>query len=158
MQQFLLFVFTIVFAILEKTRILGTEDGHTKKNLNAMLAFVIGFLVIASSELVRVINTTVANVVLLLVLSILFMLLAGSFHSGEKEFFLEGNWKHLFMFIMFAGLVLIFLGALGWLQAIWLYTASHVDGPVVGSFILLIVVVGAMVWITGSPKAEDKKK
>src|SRR3989338_8827869 len=43
-----LLVFTIVFAILEKTKILGLEkiDGKetTKKNLNSMVAFVIAFL------------------------------------------------------------------------------------------------------------------
>ena len=42
-----LLVFTIIFAILEKTKVLGTEtiEGkrYTKKNINAMVAFVISF-------------------------------------------------------------------------------------------------------------------
>src|SRR3989338_8683840 len=67
-----LLVFTIVFAILEKTKILGSEkiDGkeHPKKNINAMVAFVIAFLVIASTQLVAVINQVMANVILLLIL------------------------------------------------------------------------------------------
>ena len=45
-------VFTIVFVILEKTRVLGTEtiEGkpYTKKNINAMVAFVIAFFVVGS--------------------------------------------------------------------------------------------------------------
>ena len=40
-----LLVFTIVFAILEKTRVLGTDDidgkPWPKKNLNAVVAFVV---------------------------------------------------------------------------------------------------------------------
>ena len=62
-----LLVFTIVFAILEKTKILGTEKigdrEVTKKNLNSMVAFVMAFLVIASARLVAVINEVMANVV-----------------------------------------------------------------------------------------------
>ena len=43
-------VFTITFAILERTKLFGTEKDsknvdHTKKNLNAMVAFVVAFLV-----------------------------------------------------------------------------------------------------------------
>ena len=46
-----LLVFTIVFAILDKTKMLGVEKGkddreYTKKNLNAMIAFVMGFFVV----------------------------------------------------------------------------------------------------------------
>ena len=58
-----LLVFTIVFAILEKTKILGIDkiDGKElgKKNINAMVAFVIAFLVIASTRLVAVINQVI---------------------------------------------------------------------------------------------------
>jgi len=42
-----LLVFTIVYAILEKTKVLGTEKVGGKvasrKNLNSMVSFVIGF-------------------------------------------------------------------------------------------------------------------
>ena len=79
-----LLVFTIVFAIFEKTRVLGTEehDGHkiSKKNLNAIASFVIAFLVIASSELVEIITTVSSQAVVLLFLSVLFLLLLGSFY------------------------------------------------------------------------------
>ena len=46
-----LLVFTIMFAILEKTKILGTEDkeGHvSKKNLNSMVSFVVAMLVVTT--------------------------------------------------------------------------------------------------------------
>ena len=75
-----LLVFTIVFAILEKTKVLGLDkiDGKefTKKNLNSMVAFVISFLVIASTQLVSVINEVMANVVLLLILAVSFLMLS----------------------------------------------------------------------------------
>src|SRR3989338_2385828 len=100
-----LLVFTIVFAILEKTKVLGMEDidgtKYTRKNLNAMVAFVIGFLVVASTNLVRIINTTASQIVLLLFLSIFFLLLVGSFMKEGDGVFLEGKWNALFMAIMF---------------------------------------------------------
>ncbi|MBI4149215.1 hypothetical protein HY491_02105, partial [Candidatus Woesearchaeota archaeon] len=54
-------VFTIAFAILEKTRVLGTEEidkvKYTKKPLNALVAFVISFFVVGSGELVGILTT-----------------------------------------------------------------------------------------------------
>nr|MBC8443979.1 hypothetical protein [Candidatus Woesearchaeota archaeon] len=80
-----LLIFTIVFAILEKAKVFGTEeiDGtkYTKKNLNAMASFVISFLVIASSQLVEIITTVSSQMVILLLLSIFFLILIGSFYK-----------------------------------------------------------------------------
>ena len=46
-------VFTIVFAILEKSQVFGSEKikdvEYTRKNLNSMAAFVIAFLVVGYS-------------------------------------------------------------------------------------------------------------
>ena len=124
-----LLVFTIVFAILEKTKVFGTEQigGNTvtKKNLNSMAAFVMAFLVVASSQLVEVITKVSSHMVVLLMLSVLFLILVGSFYKEGEGVFLEKNWKNLFMVIMFVGIVLIFLNALTndngdtWLE--WFY-------------------------------------
>jgi hypothetical protein len=150
-----LLVFTLIFALLEKTKVLGVEkhDGvaYTKKNLNAMMAFVAGFLVVASAELVRIINNVLANAVLLALFSVLFLMLAGSFYRDD-EFDLSDKWKTFFMVLMLIGVVLIFLHATGWLYGLWFYVVNHIDGPVVGSFLLLGVVLAGMVWVTGNSK------
>lgn len=112
-----LLVFTIVFAILEKTKVLGIEkiDGKdaTKKNINAIVAFCIAFLVIASTQLVSLINQVMANVVLLLILAVCFLMLVGVFF-GDKEFTLKDfpGWIKFFMILMFVGIVVIFLNAI----------------------------------------------
>jgi hypothetical protein len=155
-----LLVFTIVFALLEKTKIFGTEEvngtEYTRKNLNSMVAFVSGILVVMSSRLVAVINETVAHAMLLLLLSVLFLLLAGSFHADE-EFFLEGSWQKVFMGIMFVGIILIFLDALGWLQRAYNYVMVYWNSTVLSSVILLAVVIGAMAFVTqGGPQASEE--
>ncbi|RLG28168.1 hypothetical protein DRN98_09905 [Methanosarcinales archaeon] len=159
-----LLIFTIVYAILEKTRIYGTEkiEGkeYTRKNLNGMTAFVVAFFVVASTKLVAIINEVLANTVLLLLLSICFLLLAGSFHTGKEEFFLKKGWRNLFMIIMFLGIVLVFLHALGWLQVILWYVTTQFNSVVVSSIILVIIVVLAIIYITGGftkKSAEEEK-
>jgi hypothetical protein len=156
-----LLIFTIVFAILEKTRIFGTDkvEGKdiTRKNLNGMTAFVTAFFVVASTKLVAVVNEVMANTVLLLLLSVCFLLLAGSFHSGKEEFFLKKPWKNIFMIIMFVGISLIFLNALGWLEPAWDYLIGHWDSTVVGSVLLMGVIIAFMFLIVREPKREGSK-
>ena len=154
-----LLIFTIVYAILEKTKIFGEEKvegkAYSRKNLNGMTAFVIAFFVVTSTKLVALINEVLANTVLLLLLSVCFLLLAGSFHSGKEEFFLQKGWKTFFMIIMFIGIVLIFLHALGWLQVIYEHLFFRFDSIVVSSIVLVIIIVVFIMYVTG---AFEKKK
>ncbi len=152
-----LLVFTIVFAILEKTKVLGTEehDGkkYPKRNLNAMTSFSISFLVIASSELVEIISTVSSKAVILLFLSVLFLLLVGSFYKEGDSVFLEGSWKAVFMAIMFLGIAGIFLDTLTtedgrtWLQRIGDFLGGAND-ELIGSVIMLGLAVGLIGFIT----------
>ena len=106
-----LLVFAVVFAILDKTKILGTEkiDGvdYSRKNINAMVAFVIAFFVVASTKLVETINRALANTVLLLLLIVMFLMLVGAFFKNDEDVFLEGGWRYTFMVIVFISIILI---------------------------------------------------
>lgn len=160
-----LLVFTLVFAILEKTKLFGTESvggqSYTKKNLNAMTAFVIAFLVVASSRLVAAINESLARVMLLLIFCVAFMLLIGVFYHHEEKVFLEGGWRKFFMVLMFFGVVLIFAQSVkmdtgeGFLDYAWNWIATNfaVGSVVVDSLILLAIIIGFMYFITKEPKA-----
>ena len=150
-----LLVFTIVFAILEKTKALGTEKiggtEVTKKNLNSMVAFVMAFLVIASTQLVAVISQVMANVVLLLILAICFLMLVGVFF-GTGEFTLKDypGWIKFFMIFMFIGIVLIFLNALDWLKyifALFIYW----DAEWAATIFFFLVILGFIYYITKEP-------
>ena len=144
-----LLVFTIVFAILEKTRVLGEEmidnKKYSRKNLNTMAAFVIAFLVVASSQLVEIISTVSSQMVVLLMLAVLFLLLVGSFYK-EGEFDMSKGWKFFFAIIMFIGIVLIFLNAItyegsSWLNIFWSWVSGNNASNAVGSIVLLILIV-----------------
>ena len=159
-----LLIFTIVFAILEKTKILGTEKvgdkETTKKNLNSMVALAMAFLVIASTQLVAVINAVMANVVLLLILAICFLLLVGVFF-GSKEFTLEKypGWIRFFMVLMFIGIVLIFLNALDWLKYLFaIFVYWDAQWAVTAVFLIVILIFIWYIVREPSPSASSEHK
>ena len=155
-----LLVFTVFFGVLEKTKIFGTEDnGAPKKNLNAMVAFVVGFFVIAAKEIVTSIQESLPLVALGLLAILSFLMLIGSMFSGEKEFnFVElfgGGWKTGFAIAFLASIVLIFFQSFGWLAPVW----EYITGIGTETFILVmfvIAIVGIMFYVVGggSKKSE----
>lgn len=162
-------VFTIVFAILEKSRVLGTEtiEGkqYTKKNINAMVAFVIAFFVVSSSKLVDILTEVSGHTVILLFLGFSFLLLLGSFYK-EGEIFLEGKWNILFMIIMFVGIILIFLNAIKtdsgetWLDYWWDWMQDNWGEDWLPTIVFIIVIILFIYFITreSKPKKEEVKK
>ncbi len=152
-----LLIFTIVFGILEKTRIFGVDeiDGkqYAKKNLNSMVAFVIAFFVIAAKEVVAVIQTSLPLVALLLLIVFSFLLLAGSF-MADKEFSFENNpfWKWTLTVSMFVGIVGIFLYAIGWLDLILEFIKQGASPEIRGAAILVVVTLATIVYIVGWKK------
>ena len=160
-----LLIFTVVFAILEKTKVLGTEEingvRYTKKNLNSIVAFAIGFLVVASTRLVAAINEIMANVVLLLLLSVSFLLLIGSFFKEDEDVYLkEGPWRTFFMFLMFFGVMIIFLHSFGWLNIAWDWMTQHWQTNFVATIVLFIFIILFMYYIVegGKPSKQAKKE
>lgn len=166
-----LLVFTIVFALLEKTRVFGVEkvgkEVLPRKNLNAMVAFVVAFLVVASSKLVETITKVSSQVIVLLLLVVFFLLLVGTFF-GKKELEEEGvklekGWRALFMVFMFIGILFIFLDALklesgeSWLEWFVAWISEAYTSTTAASIILLIIVIGVVAWITRKPKEEKSK-
>ena len=157
-------VFSVIFAILEKTRILGTEDPDGKiprKNLNSMVAVVFAFLVVATNKIVNAINLALPNIVLLIVLVISFLLIVGLFYKTEemefsKKYELLTKW--MIGFLLFFT-ILIFLGSIqtdsgdSWLGIAWDYASTRTEGPVVTSLIFVAVAVIAIIFITTKPKA-----
>ena len=81
-----LLVFAIVFAVLEKTKIFG-ED---KTNINGVVAFVIGFLLIAQPTIVEAINSFLPRVSLLLIV-ILMVLISVALIAGKESTGFKGG-------------------------------------------------------------------
>lgn len=162
-----LLVFTIIFAILEKTRILGTVkfkgEDYPNKNLNSMVAFVVALLTVATANVVRTINESLPNVVLLVVISVSFLIMIGVFMKTE-ELDLRSKHKRLYMtfiIIMFISVIAIFLNSIydkdgnSWLEIILYFITTQWDSAIITSLVFLIVMVVAILYVT---KSKEKKE
>lgn len=169
-----LLVFSIMYAILEKTKVLGVDKDDkgrefTKKNLNSIVSFVIAFLVIASSKLVGLINEAMANVVILALVGVSVLMLLGVL-SGTGEFsFSSNDWKESYTLMFFTafmvlGVLLIFLHAIPYgneslLEWFFDYMADNWDSEWVGSLVF-IGLVSLFMWliVNGEPVTNKKKE
>lgn len=163
-----LLVFTIVFGVLEKTKILGVEgkEHYPRKNLNAMISFVIGLIVVATANVVQTINKALPNVILFLIAILSFLVLTGIFQKdNEDKSFKELHpyWYGTFIAFAFIAILGIFFNAIEasdgrtWFEVIWDWIITEFDTAVFGSIIILIIVVFAIYYLSKRSGEEGKK-
>lgn len=156
----MLLIFSMVFAILEKTKIFGTEKVGdtvvTRKNINAMVAFVSSFFFVSSAQLVAAVHSLIANVALVMVMFVMFMILIGIFHE-DKPLFLEGGWRTTFMIISFVAIILIFFNSLGWLMPAYYYLVSSWNSTIVAT-VALLGGMALVMWLIAKGPSDKKKK
>jgi len=155
-----LLVFTIVYAVLQKTKILG--DG--RKNYNVIIALVMGLAVVVphftgmytSFDPVYVINSSLPQVSIILVAIVMVLLIIGVFGN---EFDIAGTslagWVALVAIIIVA---LIFGSSVGWFSLpMWLgFLAINPD---LQALIVMVLIFAVIIWfITKEPKKEDQKR
>jgi len=154
-----LLVFTIVFAVLQKTEILGKG----KKNYNVMVALVMGLAVVfphvlgnypPNSDPVVIINNALPGVSVVLVAIVALLLLIGIM-GGEVRWLGTSisGWIAIISLII---ILWIFARARGWEGTTlprWLW---WLDNPDVQAFIIIILVFGVLIWYI--TKDEETKK
>ncbi|MEK6949152.1 MAG: hypothetical protein AABX34_02955 [Nanoarchaeota archaeon] len=153
-----LLIFTVIFAVLEKTKILG----EGKRNMNVGLAFVFALLVVvphvtgkfpAGYDPVKVINAALPTVSLLVVAIISLLILIGVF-AGDKLVFgmSSAGWIGLFSVI---AIVFIFGSSAGWWQTGFLGWLEVVFGSDVVAVLIMILVFGIVIaFVTGGGSEE----
>lgn len=155
-----LLIFTIVFGVLEKTKIFGTEkvggEDVAKKNINAMVAFTIAFFVIATKEIVTVIQVSLPKVALVLLIIISFMMLAGSIMSSEKEFSIK---DHPWLVGLLTGAILLavlglFFDAIGWLDVLIGFFTGIGQSTLIA--IVFLLALGGIIYYIVSPPGGSK--
>jgi len=76
-----IFVWAIVFAVLQKTKVIGTAMG-----INAVVAAVAGLMVLLSQSLINIINFMVPWFAILIIFFVLMMLAFMSFGAKDADF------------------------------------------------------------------------
>ncbi|MFH0875422.1 MAG: hypothetical protein V1859_05775 [archaeon] len=153
-----LLVFTIIYAVLYKSQILG----EPKKPFNKIVALVIALAVIfpqftgIGPNVVPIINNALPQVSIIGIAIIMFLILIGMWgvnvDIAGKSF---GGWVVVLSMIAIA---VIFANSAGWLPFIPEWTLSWI-GDETMSLIIIILIFGVIIsFITGEEKPEDKKE
>ena len=76
-----LLIFTLVFGILEKTNIFGKG----KKNINAVVALILGLLFVTQFEIVQTLNNFLPKISLFMIVAVMFLLIITFFGAKVHE-------------------------------------------------------------------------
>jgi hypothetical protein len=160
-----LLIFAIIFAILEKTLILGKDkEGMPQKNLNSIVALVVALLFVSANKAVNLIATALPNIALMIVVGLSFLLMLGIFWKSEEFDFKSKSkgWYITFSIIMFIALIFIFLGAYevapgeSMLSQIFDSVEGGIFQDVLVGIVVLAAVIGIIVYVTHKPKGGDE--
>jgi uncharacterized membrane protein len=152
-----LLVFTLVFAVLQKTEILGKG----KRQIDALVAFVIGLIVISFGYATGVIISVIPFLAVAVVVILVFMLLYGMAFTGRTgdEFKLSGGVKMTIGILAAVGVVIATLVATGgWDYLSDLFTQSG-NGPIWLTnivFVAIVAIAVAVVIMGGKDKKDSK--
>ncbi len=158
-----LLIFTITFAILEKTRILGEvkigEATYPNKNLDAVVAFVVALIMITATRLIAFINEFLSMVAVVMVIGIGFLLMIGVFYNtSDNRNLLESGWVKAFTIIIAISTVLIILYAAGVLDDVYNWIISNDYSQIIGTLVLLGILFGIVAYITKTPAGGENKE
>ncbi|MBI2670972.1 hypothetical protein HYX18_03280 [Candidatus Woesearchaeota archaeon] len=83
-----LLVFTVIFAMLEKTKLMGTtEDRKPRTNINTLLALIVGLIVVVQTSIVEIINNYLSKMSLFIIIVLIFLLVVGIFGGNIENGF-----------------------------------------------------------------------
>ena len=151
-----LLIFTIVFAVLQKTNILGAG----KKNFNVVIALVLALGVVIphvvggyppEADVVDLINIIIPQISLVAVALLMLLLLVGIFQPSWVSKSIAG----VLALISIVAVVYIFGSSLEWWSGSnWIYYF----GEEIISFVIVILVFGIIIWFitreSGAPAAR----
>jgi len=157
-----LLIFTVIFAILQKTKVIG-ED---KKNIHVMLALIIALLVViphvmektknTSVDVVPIINNAIPHISVVIVAIVMMLILIGVF--GQDVEFMKTSLAGWIAIGSFAAIIYIFGSAAGWFGELpnWLGWIKNNDETM--TLILVILVFGIVIWMITKEPSDKKEK
>src|SRR3989344_4051210 len=153
-----LLVFTLVFAVLQKSKILGDN----KKQIDAIISLVVGLLLISFGQATGVILQLIPFLAVSLVIILVFMILVGSFTEQGKFFekFPKGI-KYILIVGVTLAVAIAVIYITGFWQTVneWLFVTGGTSG-LLANIIFIVIVVGAIIAVTipksGGKSSSDK--
>jgi len=148
-------VFTIVFAVLQRTELLGKG----KKNFNVIIALVVALSVViphvlgtypSGYDVVEIMNASLPQVALLTIAFLMLMILAGLVGLDIREHSLSG----LLVIISIVAILAIFGGAAGLWESGWLYDFFSEETI---ALVIMVLVFGLIIWFITREESRELK-
>ncbi len=148
-------VFTVIFAILQKTEILG----KSKRQIDALVAAVIGLITVSFGYATGVIVSIVPFLAVASIVILIFMVLYGmTFGADSEKFKLHNRVRNTIGALAAIGVVAVTLYATGgwsWISD-WFYSGDR-NGLIANVFIIGLVIVAFVVVLLGDKASSSEK-
>jgi len=155
-----LLIFTIMFAILQKTKILG-ED---KKNFNVIIALVIALTVVIphvtgsyppDGDIVSIMNSALPNISIVVVAIVMLLILIGIL--GGEASWMGGSLSGWIAIIALLIVLFIFGKAANWYES-WPRWLWWLEDPDTQALVVIILIFGIIIWwVTKEPSEKGEK-
>jgi len=147
-----LLVFTIAFAILQRTKILG-ED---KTRIDAITALVIALIVVAYSYATNIIVVLMPFLAVSAVIILIFMILYGFIASDEKGFKMNKGLKIAFGILIGIAIVIAVISASGyWGILIGWFTGKNSSSIITNIIFVAIIIAAIAVVVSGKGNSSS---
>ncbi|MCK9595584.1 hypothetical protein M0R19_00135 [Candidatus Pacearchaeota archaeon] len=144
-----LLVFFIVFAILERTKLLGD-----KKQINALTAFVIGLIFVGAVYPVLVVSNLILFLTVTIVAVFVILLLWGFVFVDNKDNKLEKGLKLGLGIVVTIAFIWAVLWATGWINNLGTIFSGGMGQTIITNAVFLLVIGVAIALVLINPKGK----
>lgn len=145
-------IFTVVFAILQKSKILGDD----KKQIDAMVALVFGLITITFARAVGIINQLLPFLAVAVIMILVFLIMVALVHSDGNFVWNDGIKKATIVLSAIAVFIagLYFTGAWDYLS----YKFTEPGSNLVTNIIFIVIILGGFLIVYFGDGKKGKKK
>ncbi|MBI5871756.1 hypothetical protein HZB88_01580 [archaeon] len=137
-------IFTLIFAILQKIQLFGTQS----KNINIMLALVIAFFTVRVPWVISTINLFLPKISLIVLVIVIFLLIMGLFGAEGSKF--TGGAFFVMLLVAVVGVLWALFSSSSKLQLPSWLKATSTDAYIMVAFIVGIIIIIA--FLSSEPK------
>ncbi len=143
-----LLVFTVIFAILEKTKILGDD----KKQIDAIVGFVIGLLLVVV-EPARNVVVGLMPILAIFVVSLLVFLIIYGFAKGGEDVKINGKYIGVVVILAVVVISISLLVLTGHWDSLVNFFKNNTNSNIISNVIFVLIIIGAIVAVV-APKSK----
>ena len=136
-----LLVFVLIFAILDRIKILGEE----KRQINALVSLAIALIFVTFSRAVNIINNLMPFLAVLSVIILIFLILWGFIAGGKEGLVLNKGIKIAGGIIITIALIIAVLLVTGASDTIQNWISGSNSSIIISTIVFVVVIAGAIV-------------